>query len=154
MNIAIEKQAFVRSALEKAEGKHEILVELVDRMQKLRWSRFDDFLLTLAPPDEDGWKAIQAIVGVSPECGPGWYDLLLAAAEWIVETGGDPRASQIKEKFGTLRWYYHADARPLGDEIIEAAERLSGRICDVCGAPGRTSGKGWLATRCGEHVND
>ena len=57
---------------------------------------------------------------------------------------------QIKEKFGTLRFYYSG-----GDEYINGlvamAEAISGKTCDVCGGPGRLTGKNWLATRCKEH---
>ena len=57
---------------------------------------------------------------------------------------------QIKEKFGTLRFYYSG-----GDEYIDGlvtmAEAISGKTCDVCGGPGRLTGKSWLATRCEKH---
>jgi len=55
---------------------------------------------------------------------------------------------QIKEKFGTLRFYYDG-----GDEkistMVEMAESMSGYMCDSCGSPASTSSaKGWLSTRC------
>lgn len=57
---------------------------------------------------------------------------------------------QIKEKFGTLRFYYSG-----GDEyvngLVSMAEAISGKTCDVCGGPGKLTGKNWLATRCKEH---
>lgn len=60
-------------------------------------------------------------------------------------------ATQVKEKFGGLRFYYSG-----GDDEIDAyvtfAEVLSERTCDVCGAPGKQSGGGWIATRCDAHV--
>ena len=59
-------------------------------------------------------------------------------------------AQQVKEKFGGLRFYYSG-----GDDTIHAyvtfAEYLSERTCDVCGAPGKQSGGGWIVTRCKEH---
>jgi hypothetical protein len=61
-------------------------------------------------------------------------------------------ASQIKEKYGSLRFYWSGDLPPLGEEIIEAAEHLSSHLCDMCGAPGRIrTEQGWWTTRCAEH---
>jgi hypothetical protein len=60
-------------------------------------------------------------------------------------------AMQVKEKYGSLRFYYGG-----GDDIIDAyvrfAEYLSERTCDVCGAPGKQRDSGWIVTRCDEHV--
>jgi hypothetical protein len=56
-------------------------------------------------------------------------------------------ASQVKEKFGTLRFYYNG-----GDEYIHGlvamAETMSVRTCESCGAPAKTQGTGWLTTMC------
>lgn len=56
-------------------------------------------------------------------------------------------ASQIKEKFGTLRFYYNG-----GDEYIHGlaamAEAMSVRTCESCGVPAKTGGTGWLRTMC------
>jgi len=59
-------------------------------------------------------------------------------------------ADQVKEKFGTLRFYYHG-----GDEycrsIISFAESLSSRICEVCGRTDElvaTHGRNWVRTTC------
>ncbi len=132
----------------------EVLVELVVRMQRRRWLRFDDFVLGMSPPDEEDWRQVLVFIGVHPEHGPGWHDLVLAAAHWITETGGDPQTGQLKEKFGELRWYFHGDVGELGDEIIAAAEHLSEHICEVCGAPGKINRSGWMKTRCAEHEHE
>lgn len=59
-------------------------------------------------------------------------------------------ADQVKEKFGTLRFYYHG-----GDEYIHGlvamAESMSGVTCEVCGEPGTTGGTGWIHTACKKH---
>lgn len=58
---------------------------------------------------------------------------------------------QIKEKFGTLRFYYSG-----GDDyiagLVAMAEAMSGYICEECGAAGKTQGKGWLKTTCEAHT--
>ena len=59
-------------------------------------------------------------------------------------------ADQVKEKFGTLRFYYHG-----GDEeisgMVRMAEAMSSVTCDVCGNPGTTKGPGWIRTLCETH---
>jgi hypothetical protein len=56
-------------------------------------------------------------------------------------------ATQVKEKFGTLRFYVAG-----GDDyvrgIIDLAEYLSGTVCETCGKPGSVNESGWLACRC------
>ena len=61
-------------------------------------------------------------------------------------------AAQVKEKFGGLRFYVDG-----GDDwvygAISMAESMSYRTCEVCGAPGKTRGTGWIRTTCDEHTN-
>ena len=60
-------------------------------------------------------------------------------------------AAQVKEKFGGLRFYVDG-----GDDwvygAISMAESISYRTCEVCGAPGKTRGTGWIRTTCNEHT--
>lgn len=57
---------------------------------------------------------------------------------------------QVKEKFGTLRFYYTG-----GDEyisgLVSMAESMSGVTCEECGSLGETKGQGWLVTLCETH---
>lgn len=59
-------------------------------------------------------------------------------------------AIQVKEKFGTLRFYYDG-----GDDVIagmvSVAESMSGVTCEECGNPGTQNGTGWIRTTCQEH---
>ena len=106
------------------------------------------------------------------ECNDGWYDLLDSLCyrisihctaqntRYIVETDkyefvveGDPEymqvvAAQIKEKMGELRFYTDGgDATTEG--MIQMAEQMSTRICELCGSPAKTSrDSGWLHTTC------
>lgn len=54
---------------------------------------------------------------------------------------------QVKEKFGTLRFYYHG-----GDDVVDGmvrmAESMSGVTCENCGVPGTQRGGGWIHTYC------
>ena len=60
-------------------------------------------------------------------------------------------ATQVKEKYGTLRFYYNG-----GDDMISGMERMaeamSAVTCEVCGAPGKTLGGGWIRTLCRQHA--
>ena len=57
---------------------------------------------------------------------------------------------QVKEKFGTLRFYYSG-----GDDyirgLVSMAESMSGVTCEECGKPGTQTPGGWIKTVCVEH---
>lgn len=60
-------------------------------------------------------------------------------------------AIQVKEKFGTLRFYYSG-----GDDfvrgVVRMAESMSARMCEVCGVPATSDpNNGWAHTVCEEH---
>lgn len=102
-------------------------------------------------------------------CGDGWYTLideLCASIMWHCKNHGPwdsktkkselipiPIAVQVKEKFGTLRFYIQG-----GDERIEGyvsfAETLSRKICEDCGEMDSPTeavhsyGFGWVRTLC------
>ena len=88
--------------------------------------------------------------------GDGWYwliDRLCAAIQAHVDgVKGKIKqveALQVKEKYGTLRFYVDG-----ADEVVRSwisyTEYLSGYTCEVCGATDGacTNEKGWLKTRC------
>lgn len=95
------------------------------------------------------------------ECGSGWFNIIDTLCSQIqhhvdwksknlpVEEVESLQvvASQVKEKFGTLRFYYDG-----GDEVIEGmicmAEAMTGKTCEDCGAPGRRYTNGWHRTLC------
>jgi hypothetical protein len=61
-------------------------------------------------------------------------------------------AVQVKEKFGSLRFYYDG-----GDEYIfgltSMAESMSLHTCEECGNPGKARYGGWIRVLCDEHAN-
>jgi len=75
---------------------------------------------------------------------------LLAEAEAAI-----PVASQVKEKYGGLRFYveYSTDKQ---DAFIDFAESLSYRICEVCGSMHDTQSYslGWVKTLCPTHADE
>ena len=110
------------------------------------------------------------------ECGNGWFNILdqlmgniqhhidwkEKQRNWAIEfnskaaqeemrvvpdTVPQVTLDQVKEKFGTLRFYYTG-----GDDIIDGmvrmAESMSGVTCEECSAPAETHGPGWIRTIC------
>lgn len=85
------------------------------------------------------------------ECGDGWMGLIYRLSQdistHVESTGLNIVATQVKEKFGTLRFYVDG-----GDDevfqLIDAAEKESEAICELCGAPGTLVMTGWCSTLC------
>lgn len=84
------------------------------------------------------------------ECGSGWADLIIATCEMLSETPEPPVLTDVKEKFGRLR-IYSRSVQDIDDDITDAAEVLSGHLCEQCGAPGKRRPGGWVSTLCDEH---
>lgn len=59
--------------------------------------------------------------------------------------------TQVKEKFGTLRFYYSGGDSYI-DGLVAMAESMSGATCEECGAPGRVRPGGWLQCLCDTHA--
>lgn len=92
--------------------------------------------------------------------GKGWYPVLeqLCASiqshiDWKEKQGNPvPQVvvEQIKEKFGSLRFYYQG-----GDEYISGlvamAESFAGNLCEECGGLGTRRDGGWIRTLCDLH---
>ncbi len=94
------------------------------------------------------------------DVGNGWFQLIYDLSEkletLILQIPEEDRkyccASQVKEKYATLRFYMTTYTDEI-DKLIEEAEHKSAKICEVCGAPGkiRVTGYNWLYTSCEEH---
>ena len=96
-------------------------------------------------------------------CGDGWFNIIdrLCAniqshIDWKnknEEVVPQVVVKQVKEKFGTLRFYYNG-----GDEyvhgLVAMAESMSGVTCESCGSAGKLHGvsdkgiTGWMHTIC------
>lgn len=62
-----------------------------------------------------------------------------------------PLASQVKEKYGTLRFYMDCTTDEM-QEWISEAERQTETTCEKCGEPGVLRGPGWYFTACKAHA--
>lgn len=94
-------------------------------------------------------------------CGDGWYDLIDVLCnsiqnhvDWDIKMGKEPNqvvATQVKEKFGTLRFYYMGGDEYV-DGLVSMAESMSSRICEICGSKGTLVDKNrWYQTLCEKH---
>ena len=63
--------------------------------------------------------------------GKGWQKLVDKLCKDIAKIDPDTEVSQIKEKFGTLR-FYHQGGQEVA-RLAEKAEQKSAFICEVCG---------------------
>lgn len=96
------------------------------------------------------------------ECGDGWFniiDRLCSCIQWHCDGRHIPGevtceqvvATQVKEKYGTLRFYSTG-----GDQWTDAyegmAESMSAVTCEVCGGPGLVRPGFWLRCLCGGHA--
>jgi hypothetical protein len=95
-----------------------------------------------------------------PECSEGWRDLIERACvriENALDNGDSVKITEIKEKYGTLRFYWSgrlpSEAEAKVDEVVDLAKARSACTCEICGAEGRLYSRGgWLATACREHA--
>lgn len=88
-------------------------------------------------------------------CGDGWYTLVDALCAEIRRHADEAGASvpvvqQVKEKYGSLRFYV-AGADDWIHDLIWFADYLSGVICEECGASGYAIDADCYRTRCVAH---
>jgi hypothetical protein len=92
------------------------------------------------------------------ECGDGWFNILNQLCQNIQhyidwknkdsEVVTQVTVDQVKEKFGTLRFYYTG-----GDDyirgLVSMAESMSGVTCESCGNPSEVQmNNGWMRSIC------
>ena len=136
------------------------IVELVRRVINVRSRRWDTRRNRPFPLPKEWWRPIRnefVFIDNEPEFASGWVDLMVATSMWLNEHyDGSWISSQLKEKFGGLRFYCGpAPSDQLSDEIIGAAEWLSECLCEDCGAPGRLrKAGGWVRTVCDHHAEE
>lgn len=81
--------------------------------------------------------------------GDGWYSLLNKLAEGLSLLDSNLVCHQVKEKFGSLRFYTNRSTKEV-DDLILIAELESCKTCEDCGASGGKpeSPRYWLRTVC------
>lgn len=95
------------------------------------------------------------------ECGDGWYNLIYQLSKEIdsiakmegLEGEDYPKAFQVKEKFGGLRFSFDNGVPKEVLDTVNRAEEISHKTCEVCGCAGSHRTRGfWVMTRCDEHA--
>jgi len=84
----------------------------------------------------------------------GWLDLVHNLMSDLLQLGWNGEFNQVKEKFGTLRFYIPTGTSDIYDTISEY-EKASETICEICGKPStlHTTPSGWIYNRCEECFN-
>lgn len=118
-----------------------------------RWGAKDcpDGLKPGAPEDLKEWDYEYTELDCMPD---GWRiafgEQLCAELKTELESAGllnQYRILQIKEKYGTLRWYDNGNTKA-GHEILRKYEDISARTCICCGKPATRITKGWISPYC------
>jgi hypothetical protein len=103
------------------------------------------------------------------ECDIGWFPIIEKLCEDInnvidkefplMKSGKFPfEVSQVKEKYGGLRFYTNTSVDEI-DDLIHEAEMVCERTCEICGGSGETMTKGgnpdgWIKTLCKRHAKE
>lgn len=83
----------------------------------------------------------------------GWQPLLQNLLDKISELDVDIGVLQIKEKFGSLRFYFRGEGKDYDKvhDLVGQAEVTSSETCVVCGEPGTMRHDGWISPYCDKH---
>ena len=83
------------------------------------------------------------------ECDDGWFEIIYNLSEKIHEIDPHVQATQVKEKFGGLRFYTNYGNEEI-NKVIREAESASLKTCEVCGTKENVTQKsiGWVKTLC------
>jgi hypothetical protein len=96
---------------------------------------------------EYGGDIRKTCMGWGMTCGRGWFFLIDELCSKVKDM--HVTAKQVKEKFGTLRFYASGDEGC--HDVISEYEDKSATTCEECGGPAKTeSDHGWLRTICPE----
>lgn len=130
-----------------------------DANEQYLFTRFNQFFSDRKDPRED-------LMCFGFEHGDGWYDiilqLLIDIEEVCHDTNTSIRVMQVKEKYGTLRFYVQVTAGHQPDEsirkhaydtihaLIANAEAQTEYVCEQCGAKAvqPNPSQGWIMTMC------
>lgn len=78
------------------------------------------------------------------DCEAGWFPLIVELHEQLLELDPNYVVRQVKEKFGSLRYYAGSSitdpvVQKRFSTLLDIAERFSTTVCEVCGNPARLS---------------
>ena len=102
-----------------------------------------------------GWYGRPAkLESVLDHVGVGWHPLVRTLIVDLFAAGWDGQLTQIKEKFGGLRFYIGSGSEEV-HALTRKAEDDSFRICEQCGDAGECRyDLGWYKTLCDKHYHE
>lgn len=84
------------------------------------------------------------------QVGNGWANIIARLVADLEKLGWNGTVAQVKEKFGTLRFYIGDGSTEIFNRVHEA-EKESETTCEWCGKPGELDQRlHWLLTLCPE----
>lgn len=136
---------------------HSDMMEKMDNFVKMLQARFplmyeNTFDVWIQP----GWQPIVSTLSIAIQQ---HIDLTNQQIKCMEDRGQTPTiqrvtqvtVAQVKEKFGTLRFYYDGGDDYI-DGLVEMAEHWAGNTCEECGKPGHLRyDLPWHKTLCEEH---
>lgn len=101
----------------------------------------------------------QNLMAFGFEHGDGWFEIIdqlskkidIYARNHKLSDEEYPMVMQVKEKFGSLRYYMAGMPECIANDVyavIDEAEDKSGKTCELCGNPGEVIPGGWITVRC------
>jgi hypothetical protein len=133
-NILDQLMGNVQHHIDQSEKNRQRTIEHNENLAKMKAGDFTDF-----ERDTEEWK---------PEYKEDMRERMLTQEpRKIPEIVAQVTLDQVKEKFGTLCFYYSG-----GDDyirgLVSMAESMSGVTCEGCGSPAKTHTEGWFHTTC------
>jgi len=117
-------------------------------------AEFEKYLVEIGGLENGFFNDRPPIVQNLCSCGDGWLQLIHDLIEELLAAGWDKRVTQIKEKFGGLRFYIGSGSEEIWG-IISNYEALSYEVCEVCGEQGVLRNDiGWYQTLCDKHYQE
>ena len=87
----------------------------------------------------------------------GWVPLVNDLVDDLEKIDPNFNVSQVKEKFGTLRFYAGCSSDAVSTQFFQRigkAEKQSGEICSWCGEPGVECYVDWTFVLCRTHFDE
>ena len=118
----------------------------------LTYKELDDYLVSIDGLIH-GYTGNKILSSDFFEVGQGWNLIIKNLISDLIKMGWNREVTQVKEKFGTLRFYINEGTDDIHRRIAKA-EIESTTICEVTGKPGKLrTDIGWHRTLCDEEYD-
>jgi hypothetical protein len=118
----------------------------------LTYKELDDYLVSIDGLIH-GYTGNKILSSDFFEVSQGWNQLIKDLISDLIKMGWNREVIQVKEKFGTLRFYINEGTDDIHRRIAKA-EIESATICEATGKPGKLrTDIGWHRTLCDEEYD-